>query len=70
MNQDRKTIKFIADKGSARVGDVESYPIRIADRLIKRGLAEDYVVPRSKPSRASKSSTKQSEPLVEATNTE
>ena len=70
MNQDRKTIKFIADKGSARVGDIESYPVSIADRLVKRGLAEDYVVPRSKPSRVSKSSTKPPEPVVEVTDTE
>ena len=55
MSEDRKTIIFIADKGSARVGDIESYPVSIANSLIGRQLAEDYKPPRKKTSRVSKS---------------
>jgi len=37
-----KLIKFLAPKGQCPAGHVGKYPSRVADPLIKNGIAEEY----------------------------
>lgn len=46
-----KTIKFLIDKGFAKVGEVHTYADNIADPLIKNGYAEEHEV-KAKPKKS------------------
>lgn len=43
-------VRFLRDKGSAKKGMVETYPAKLAERLIKEGVAEKVI--KAKPVKA------------------